>query len=100
MKGFLFALVGDLLSINAIASAFLPEIILKEIDASEKMNIQTVISNSSLMFFLALTGIELTLAGLVLCINGLANKKGNKGFNILGVVLSVFALIIPSIAFA
>ena len=100
MKGFLFALVGDLLSINAIASAFLPGIILKEIDASEKMNIQTVISNSSLMFFLALTGIELTLAGLVLCINGLANKKGNKGFNILGVVLSVFALIIPSIAFS
>lgn len=37
MKGFLFALVGDLLSINAIASAF--------------------------------------LAGLELCINGLANKK-------------------------
>lgn len=55
MKGFLFALVGDLLSINAIASAFLPGIILKEIDASEKMNIQTVISNSSLMLFLALT---------------------------------------------
>jgi hypothetical protein len=100
MKGFLFALVGDLLSINAIAAAFLPGIILKEIDTPEKMNIQTVISNSSLMFFLALTGIELTLAGLVLCINGLANKKGNKGFNILGVVLSVFALIIPSIAFA
>lgn len=100
MKGFLFVLVGDLLSINAIASAFLPGIILKKIDASEKMNIQTVISNSSLMFFLALTGIELTLAGVVLCINGLANKKGNKGFNILGVVLSVFALIIPSIAFA
>lgn len=100
MKGFLFALVGDLLSINAISSAFLPGIILQEIDASEKMNIQTVISNSSLMFFLALTGIELSLAGLVLCINGLANKKGNKGFNFLGVVLSVFALIIPSIAFA
>ena len=99
MKGFLFALVGDLLSINAIASAFLPGIILKEIDASEKMNIQTVISNSSLMFFLALTGIELTLAGLVLCINGLANKKGNKRFNMLGVVLSIFALILPSIAF-
>lgn len=78
MKGFLFALVGDLLSINAIASAFLPGIILQEIDASEKMNIQTVISNSSLMFFLALTGIELTLAGLVLCIYGLAKKKETK----------------------
>ena len=83
MKGFLFALVGDLLSINAIASAFLPGIILQEIDASEKMNIQTVISNSSLMFFLELTGIEISLAGLVLCINGLANKKGYNGFNFL-----------------
>ncbi|MCR5607385.1 MAG: hypothetical protein K6F69_11295 [Treponema sp.] len=51
MKGFLVALVGDLLSINAIASVFLPGVILKEIDASEKMNIQTVISNSTLMFF-------------------------------------------------
>ena len=100
MKGFLFAIVGDLISINALASAFLPGIILKEINASEKINIQTVISNSSLMFFLALTGIELTLAGLVLCINGLANKKGNKRFNMLGVVLSIFALILPSIAFS
>lgn len=99
MKGFILALVGDLMSINALASAFLPGIILKEITASEKINIQTVISNSPLMLFLGLTGIELAIAGLVLCIDGLANKKGNKRFNMLGVVLSIFALILPSIAF-
>lgn len=98
MNGFIFAIVGDLISINALASAFLPGI--KEINASEKINIQTVISNSPLMLFLALTGIELAIAGLVLCIDGLANKKGNKRFNTLGVVLSIFALILPSIAFS
>ena len=82
MKGFILALIGDVLSINAVAAAFLPSIILNKLNASKEMDMQAIISSSPLMLFLLLTGIELTIAGLVVCISGLVNKKGNKSFNI------------------
>ena len=100
MKGFLLALIGDLLSINALASAVLPSFILNKLNAPKEMNLQAIISSSPLMLFLLLTGIELTLAGFVLSVSGLANKKGNKSFNILGIVLAACPLIFASIAVA
>lgn len=100
MKGFILTLIGNLLSINAVVSAFLPSTILKEINTTEAMSMQSIMQNSPIMIFLALSGIELTLVGLVVCISGLVNKKGSKCFNILGIVLSFLGLILPGALFS
>lgn len=100
MTGFILTAIAYVMMVNSIAITIIAEKVLftsqPELPALQQGANAFVLSCQVVFGILAA---ELALAGLVLCIVGLA-KKRHKGFNIAGIAMAALLVLAMSMAFA